>query len=367
MKKIVLVSIILNIIIAGITMITVMNNPKVEDVSLNYSSYELVVDSEVKLNTIVEPKVARVNVRDWTSSNSEVASVNSYGKVRANSVGKCVISVKVNDGEVLSCEIEVLPIIAERIDLEVEYTTISVGYSEKITYDIYPSNTTYKYVTWSTSNSSVVSVDDEGNIIGVGVGVAQITAEVYGDVSKTITINVENEILPSDLTLRKTSMELLRGKSGSVGYDMLPKTVTNRQVVWESSNTAVATVSSNGTIVGVKQGVAYITARTANGIERTITVTVKEIALTGVSADNRSDFLVGLSKIGSSVTIELKLFPTNTTTKPSDISFESQDTSVATVTSSGTVTFVGEGDTYIIFYAEGKAVGSLLVAVYEGF
>lgn len=367
MKKFVLVSIILNIAFALIAVCSVLIDPKLESVSLNYSSYELEVDSRVGLCVIVEPAIAEAYVTYWSSSNSEVASVSDNGSVWANSLGECVISAMLNNGEVLTCEIKVVPTIAKRIDLEVEYTTISVGYSQKISYNIYPSSTTYKYVTWSTSDSSVVSIDDDGNICGVGAGVAQITAELYGNVTETITINVVNEILPSSFTLRKTSIELLRGKSDSVGYDILPKTVTNKEIVWESSDTSIATVSSNGTIVGVKKGVAYITARTANGIEQTITVNVKEIPLTGASADNGSSFLVGLSKIGSSVTIKLKLFPTNTTTKPSEITFKSQDTSVATVSSSGRVTFVGEGSTYIILYADGKAVGSVLVAVYEGF
>lgn len=365
MKKCVLVSLILNILIAGITWISVLNNPKLEDIYLNYTSYELVINSKVELDTIIKPVQAKVYACAWVSSDDQIASVDSTGRVRAKGVGECTISVKISNGEVLTCEINVLPIVATSIDLDVEYTTISVGYTQKINSTVNPSSTTFKDITWTSSDSSVVSVSDNGTIVGVSAGSADITAEVYGGISQTVTINVENEILPSSLTLSDTYIKLLRGKSTYVSYTMSPKTVTNTDVTWVSSNPEVATVSSSGKIVGVKKGYATITARTANGIERTVSVEITEIPATGVFADNSRDFIVDLSAIGSSELIKLKLLPTNTTTLSSEITFESKDTSVATVSASGSVTFVGEGDTYIIFMLDGKAVGSLLVAVLE--
>ena len=364
MKKCVLVSLILNILIAGITWISVLNNPKLEDIYLNYTSYELVINSKVELDTIIKPVQAKVYACAWVSSDDQIASVDSTGRVRAKGVGECTISVKISNGEVLTCEINVLPIVATSIDLEVEYTTISVGYSQKINSTVNPSSTTFKDITWTSSDSSVVSVSDNGTLVGVSAGSADITAEVYGGISQTVTINVENEILPSSLALSKTSVEIKKGKSTYVSCSFIPETVTNTEVTWVSSNPEVATVN-NGTIVGVKAGSATITVRTANGIERYVNVQVTEIPVTGVFANNSSDFIVDLSAIGSSELIKLKLLPTNTTTLSSEITFESQDTSVATVTSSGRVTFVGEGSTYIIFRVDGKAVGTLLVAVLE--
>ena len=116
MKKFVLVSVILNVVISLITLCSVLTDPKLESVSLNYSSYELEVDSRVGLCAIVEPAIAEAYVTYWSSSNSEVASVSEKGSVWANSLGECVISAMLNNGEVLTCEIKVVPTIAKRID-----------------------------------------------------------------------------------------------------------------------------------------------------------------------------------------------------------------------------------------------------------
>lgn len=364
MKKCVLISLILNILIAGITLFSVENNPRLEDIYLNYTSYELIVNSELNLDTIVKPSKAKAYTHAWVSSDDQIASVDSYGRVRAKSVGECTISVKISNGEVLTCEINVLPIVASSIDLEVKYTTISVGYSQKIDSTVNPASTTFKDITWTSSDDQIVSVASDGTIVGVGAGVAVITAEVYGGVSETITICVENEIMPSSLTLSKTSVEIKKGKSAYVSCSFLPETVTNTEVTWVSSNPEIATVN-NGTIVGVKAGFATITVRTANGIERYVNVKVTEIPVTGVFVDNSRDFVVELSEIGRSIQIQLRLLPTNTTFLPSEVTFISQDTSVARVSSTGQVTFVGEGTTYIIFEINGNVVGSMMVAIYD--
>jgi uncharacterized protein YjdB len=347
MRKFVLVSIILNIFLAACSLILVSTDPKLEDVTLNYSSYELFINEDLELHTIAHPSKATVAVYDWYTSNDQIAIVDSRGYVQAKGVGDCVITVKVNGGKILSCVIKVLPIVANSVDLSVEYTTISVGYSQAIDCQVTPYNTTFKDVTWTSSNSEVVSVDADGNMIGVSAGVATITAEVYGGISETITITVQDEILPQELNLNKSSVELLRGKSTSISYTVLPKTVTNSSVTYVSSNTDVATVSSAGTIVAVSNGSATITVRTANGIERSVFVTVTDIPATQVIVTNQMDFMSSKLSLGQRIQIQVKMIPFNTTTRVSDLTYESRDTTVATVSDSGVVAIVDYGHTVI--------------------
>ena len=365
MRKFVLVSIILNIFLAACSLILVATDPELESVTLNYSSYEMFINDDLELKAIANPSKAHIAVYECVTSNNQVAIVDSRGYVQSRGVGECVIYVKLDNGEVLSCNIKVLPIIARNINLSVEYTTISVGYSQKIDYQVNPYNTTYKDITWTTSNSDIVSVDADGNIVGVSAGVATITAEVYGGVSETITITVQDEILPQELNLSKSSVELLKGKTTSVSYTMLPKTVTNTVVTWTTSNSSIATVNQNGTITGIKQGVVTITARTANGIEGAVIVTVQEIPATNVIIDNMADFMVTKLSVGNSIQMDLRLLPYNTTTELNELTFESRDISVALVSSTGRVTITGYGTTVIFIKLDGEAIAFLNISVIE--
>lgn len=347
MRKFVLVSIILNIFLAGISLILVATDPKLESVSLSHSSYELVVNEDLELYTIANPTKATVSVYEWVTSNEQVAVVDSRGYVQAKGVGECVISVRIYGGEILSCNIKVLPIVADAVDLSVEYTTISVGYSQNINYQITPYNATYKDVTWTSSNSEVVSVSADGNIVGLSAGVATITAEVYGGVSESVTITVQEEILPQELNLNKSSIQLLKYDYTYVSCQILPKTVTNTAITWTTSNASVATVSDTGKIVAVSNGSATITARTVNGIEKTVFVTVTDIPATQVMVTNQMDFMSNKLSLGQRIQIQVRMLPFNTTTRVSDLTYESRDTSVATVSDSGLVTIVNYGHTVI--------------------
>ena len=102
MRKFVLVSIILNIFLAACSLILVSTDPKLEDVTLNYSSYELFINEDLELHTIAHPSKATVAVYDWYTSNDQIAIVDSRGYVQAKGVGDCVITVKVNGGKILS-------------------------------------------------------------------------------------------------------------------------------------------------------------------------------------------------------------------------------------------------------------------------
>lgn len=144
MRKLVLFLMLLNIFVTGIVLYSVSNNPKLEEVYLNFTSCEYMIDTEFELKAIAIPQKARLVVGEWVSSNEQIATVNQNGRVKAKGVGECVVSVKVNDGEILNCEVKVLPIIASEIQLSVGFATIPIGYTQIVSSQVIPSNTTYQ-------------------------------------------------------------------------------------------------------------------------------------------------------------------------------------------------------------------------------
>lgn len=121
-------------------------------------------------------------------------------------------------------------------------------------------------VTFTSNNTKVATVNKTtGKVTAKAKGTATITAK-YGDVKVTCKVTVKNPTL----TLSKTSASVKVGKTTKITAKATP----SGKVTYKSSNKKVATVSSNGTVKGIKKGTAKITV-TCNGVSKTVKVTVK--------------------------------------------------------------------------------------------
>ena len=121
-------------------------------------------------------------------------------------------------------------------------------------------------VTFTSSNPKVASVNKTtGKVTAKAKGTAVITAKC-GDVKATCKVTVKNPTL----TLSKTSVSVKVGKTTKITAKAAP----SGKVTYKSGNKKIATVSSNGTIKGIKKGTAKITV-TCNGVTKTVKVTVK--------------------------------------------------------------------------------------------
>ena len=111
----------------------------------------------------------------------------------------------------------------------------------------------------------MATVDADGKVTAKAKGSAVITAKC-GDVKVTCKVTVKNPTL----TLSKTSVSVKVGKTTKITAKAAP----SGKVTYKSNNKKIATVSSKGTIKGIKKGTAKITV-TCNGVTKTVKVTVK--------------------------------------------------------------------------------------------
>jgi uncharacterized protein YjdB len=147
---------------------------------------------------------------------------------------------------------------------------------------VVPSNATNKKINWSSDNTSVATVDINGKVTAISAGTATITA-ISEDGSKTasatVTVLDSVEVISvKEVKLNKTSINLTGvGIEEKLTATIYPGDATNKNVIWKSSNTAVATVSSDGIVKAVGAGIATITTTTVDGsisAIATFTVTV---------------------------------------------------------------------------------------------
>lgn len=159
----------------------------VTDVSLDKTSVEMTEGDEVILVATVNPENATNKNVTWSSSDTTVAVVVN-GKVTALKPGQVAITVKTDDGgKTAKCDIivkaKVYPV--EGISLNYSKTNILVGDEMTLQATITPSNATNQNVVWSSSDPTVVSVDN-GKIKALQLGSATITV-TSEDGAKTAT------------------------------------------------------------------------------------------------------------------------------------------------------------------------------------
>ena len=328
-------------------------------VTLDKTSMTLTIGGTERLTATVLPSNATNKNVTWSSTDTSVAVVDSNGNVSAIKVGNAVITATTEDGgKTATCILTVDPVSVTGVNLNKSSLTLLVGGSETLTATVAPSNATNKRVSWSSSNTSVVTVDSNGKVNAVSGGTATITATTE-DGGKTASCSVTVNVPVTGVGLNKSSLSIVVGNTELLVATIVPSDATNQSVSWTSSNTSVATVSSSGLVTARAIGDATITVTTADGSKTsTCAVTVLPIAVTGVSLNKYS-----LSMYESDTeTLIATVSPTNASNK--SVTWSSSNTSVAAVSSYGQVTAIGAGSaTVTVTTIDGGITASCAITV----
>lgn len=146
-----------------------------------------------KISAVISPSDASDKSVKWQSSDTSIASVDENGTITPVGVGTAKITAVTNDGGFKAdCTARVtiydIPVRAIFIENAIEALRINGDY--QLTSYIYPQNARNKAMSWSSSDSSVVTVDENGNLHGVSEGNAMITATASNGAEDTFTINI---------------------------------------------------------------------------------------------------------------------------------------------------------------------------------
>lgn len=171
----------------------------VSSVSLSKTSITLTEGDKETLTATVLPNNATDKTVEWSSSNTSVASV-SNGTVTAIKAGTTTITVKTKDGgKTATCAVTVNAKMIPVSDVTLNKTelTLTEGNSETLSATVKPDNATDKTVSWTSSDATVASVDDNGKVTAVKAGTATITVKTK-DGEKTATCKIT--VVPSSLS-----------------------------------------------------------------------------------------------------------------------------------------------------------------------
>ena len=232
------------------------------------------------------------------------------------------------------------------VSLDTSSLKLSVGDTYAFKTSVLPENATNKELIWSTSDESVVSVDN-GIVTALNEGKATITVKSkdgYKSSSAEITVVKKPPIVHvSSVSLNETSLNLLTGDRATLTATVLPTNATDKTISWSSSNEDVATIK-NGKITAISAGQATITATTKDGgltASCIVSVTQKIIPVSGVSL-NYSELELS---VGDSEDLIAKVLPTNATNK--EVTWSATDDEVASVDENGKITALKVGETMV--------------------
>ena len=232
-----------------------------ETISIKNESNNIDINNSRKLSVDYSPSNTTDNKDiSWSSSNNNIVSVTSDGTIRGVSKGIATITADSVMGPSDSIEIEVLVPIT-KIDIAESSVSMEKGESKKLTLSVSPDNTTDTY-SWSSSDSNIIKVDQEGNIIAVDAGEATITVETSRGLSDSCL--VKSNISSTKVELDKTSVNVFIDDKVVLYPAMTPENSTDT-ITWTSSDNNVVKIGTNNEIQLVAAGKARITATTTSG------------------------------------------------------------------------------------------------------
>ncbi len=256
----------------------------VTGVSLNKTSATLEAGKTLQLTAAVRPENATNQDVTWSSNNEDVATVDEDGLVRAIKAGTAKITVTTEEaGKNAVATITVKSAAGSAVtSVELDMADVVLLVNETLSLDatVLPDTAANKEVTWSSSASSVATVDADGKVTAKAVGTATITVTTKdGGKKATCRVKVDPIVAVNGVSISVSELNLEVGASESLSATVSPENAANKKVIWSSSNTTIATVDSNGKVTAKKAGTVTITAKTEDGeYIATCTVNVGTVA-----------------------------------------------------------------------------------------
>lgn len=256
----------------------------VNKITFKKTSYDVKNGTVVKLGTLasVAPSNAKNKTILWSSSNTNVVRVDASGNVTAVGAGTATITATSAGNPSVKAKVEFkVTCVIKSIAISNSTLNLNVGDSKKLSATLTPSNTEFKGVSWSSSDTKVAKVDANGNVTAVGAGKATITVtsseNANAKASCVVTVKGEEVVKPKEISITPASGTIQEGKKGTFTATLSPDGAKGT-VKWSIADTSIAEIgSTNGntvTVKGISCGTTYLTA-TIGTIKKTVVITVQ--------------------------------------------------------------------------------------------
>ena len=311
----------------------------VTSISLDKTTLALAEQDTYQLTATVKPDNATDKNVTWSTANAAIATVSNNGLVTAVAEGTTTITAKAGD-KTATCTVTVSKKVIPVTSVTLNKTSLALTEQEtfQLAATVSPDNATDKTVTWSSSNTAIATVSNNGLVTAVAEGTTTITAKA-GDKTATCSVTVSKKVIPvTSFTFGDDWFYVEKDHTLQLPFQSSP-TDANETLTWTSSAPSYVSVDQNGLVSGLKIG--------------TVTITVKGSLVNATCKVTCHYIPTGITLNATNLTMEVEdTFQMQGTVnkRPEDtndygISWSSADPSIAKISSSGLVTAVSPGTT----------------------
>lgn len=278
------------------------NISELQDVNLNTISnrtFQLNVSSSVKAT--------------YESSDVNVVTVSEDGLLTAVNKGIATVTINACDGTNLPSDKGTKTIQVTVTDYQLDKTDLSLYIGDNDKLNIIPTTEEITSINWTSSDNSIVKVDNNGSIKALKEGKATVTAKIDDTYELTCSVNVKYPITRKNINLKAGQKVNIGKQNGVTGT-----------LKFKSNNPKIATVNINGTVQGIKKGNTKVVV-TRNGVNILVNISVKTNA--EIKSNSKTNKIIILNKKQLSIS-----------GKVGKQSYSSSNKKVATVNGKGNIT-----------------------------
>ena len=342
---------------------------------------EIAAGKTAKLKATVEPKNAASKAVSWKSSNTAAATVSKDGVVTAKKVSArtpVTITATAKDGSGVTAQYEIIicPVVSK---VSILYNGAdagkTIGVDMAATTSIQLGAATAPEdaadaVTWKSSNAKVAKVDANGLVTIKGKGKATITATAKDGSKKKDSVTLNVAVLVKKITISGAA-EITAGKTAKLKKAVEPANASSKAVSWKSSDTAAATVNSEGVVTAKKVSARTpvtitATAKDGSGVTAQYEIIIcpvpAKVVITDISGAALKNAELNLRKDGGALQLKAYVEPADAV---QTITWKSSNTKVAKVDANGLVTGKSKGSATITAKAANGKTTSCVIKVVD--
>lgn len=222
----------------------------------------------------------------YVSSDPTVVMVDDFGNLAALKAGTAEVALSSQDGTLTASK--TIEVVVTPTDITTTDTlTLTTGEAAALETAVAPEDATHISINYTSSDDSIATVSDAGEVTAVAAGEADITAAVDGTELAAVC---QVTVLPAieSVELSDTALTLQPEETAQLTYTVAPEEALADNVTYTSSDEAVATVDAEGNVTAVADGTATITVE-VNGVTAECEVTVSTKATNTTNATSNSN------------------------------------------------------------------------------
>jgi uncharacterized protein YjdB len=275
-----------------------------EKVILSDDKISLFVGSSKVLTATVEPENTTNKAITWSSANEQIAEVSEEGVILAIGEGKTTITATCGTASA-SCEVTIEPVRVTGVKLSEENLKLEMTDMIQLSATVIPENATNKKVIWTSEDTNIATVDENGLVSGINEGGTRIVATTEDG---NFTAFCDVVVTLKGLRLTKTHIKILEGEWELIHVLYSTNDNAYLNATWTSSNPNVATVrgagpGTNSAVIEAKGlGTTTITATSSDGAKKA-SCTVEVVDIT--SFIDLSFLSFGIANINGFITGDL--------------------------------------------------------------